>query len=169
MSDFDGVPRSKISAIHCQFIALSCRQGLSITTQNTFPSPKEIQQYLDDTASSVADLIRLNTRVSNLRYTVPQDGGHQRRWTITATPISSSQTASLSTDEQFDLVVAANGHYARPFVPHIEGANIFQGKVIHARWYRGPEAFQGKVCPCATQGGGARKGALNFDYRTCWW
>ena len=52
-------------------------------------------------------------------------------------------------EERFDAVVVATGHYAVPYIPHIEGlaefARVRSGSVLHSKQFRGRDAFKGKV------------------------
>ncbi len=46
--------------------------------------------------------------------------------------------------EQFDYVVAANGHFSTPYVPDFEGLRMFPGRVLHAHDFRDALEFKGK-------------------------
>ncbi|KAK4053066.1 monooxygenase [Microbotryomycetes sp. JL201] len=107
-----------------------------------FPSPKSVLEYLDQTAAGVEQRIRLRTRVTRLRHTLPRDKGEQRRWTVETATVS--RQTNFATN-QFDYVVIANGHYSQPFVPRIEGLDTWTRQLTHARWYRNPEQFRGKT------------------------
>ena len=84
------------------------------------PHPREvrsvfagvIEQYLRDYAKSfdLYPYIRFNTVVTRLLN--PKDG---RRWRL------ESRSSSRNTEESFDFVCVANGHYADPWVPLIPG------------------------------------------------
>lgn len=51
--------------------------------------------------------------------------------------------------EWFDAVVVANGHYAVPYIPAIEGLDSFEksrpGSVLHSKDFRGRDLFKGRV------------------------
>ncbi|XP_069107793.1 senecionine N-oxygenase-like isoform X2 [Argopecten irradians] len=46
--------------------------------------------------------------------------------------------------EVFDAVIVCTGHQHTPYVPDIDGVEIFQGDVIHSKNYRVPEKFTNK-------------------------
>jgi len=41
-------------------------------------------------------------------------------------------------------VAVCNGHYSEPFLPELEGSEIFSGVVIHSHNYRSPQQFSGR-------------------------
>lgn len=43
----------------------------------------------------------------------------------------------------FDAAFVCNGHYFAPYIPAIEGATEFKGKVVHSHAYRYPDPFRG--------------------------
>ncbi|KAI5476080.1 dimethylaniline monooxygenase (N-oxide forming) [Pseudohyphozyma bogoriensis] len=110
-----------------------------------FPDAKTVETYLRETAADVSDHIVLNTRVTNLRWTKPEDGGEQKRWIVEV----SNTVTKTSTLEQFDFVVVGNGHYSKPNLPSKEELDLsaWKGKVLHARWYREPGQFKDEVTP----------------------
>lgn len=58
--------------------------------------------------------------------------------------------------EVFDAVCIANGHYAQPSFPDLEGMGNFRGKTIHSIEYDNPECFAGETVLCI---GGRASGA----------
>ncbi|KAI5479368.1 dimethylaniline monooxygenase (N-oxide forming) [Pseudohyphozyma bogoriensis] len=94
-------------------------------------------------AAEVSGLIKLNTRVTGLRYTAGWsaqiDRNSGRRWTI---ELTSTKTGATSVEE-FDGVVVANGHYSQPLFPDLD-LGKYTGEIHHARWWRGPEVFRDK-------------------------
>jgi len=48
------------------------------------------------------------------------------------------------TEQEFDYVVNATGHFSTPNVPFFEGIDAFPGRVLHAHDFRGAEEFRGK-------------------------
>jgi hypothetical protein len=66
-------------------------------------------------------------------------------WKDTATEVQSSQI--------FDAVLICNGHYAKPFTPHIDGMKEnFKGHIMHSIQYDDPSIFVNKTVVCV--GGG---------------
>lgn len=51
--------------------------------------------------------------------------------------------------EWFDAVVVASGHFWVPYIPSVEGLEVFEktrpGSVIHSKHFRGRDQFAGKV------------------------
>jgi len=48
------------------------------------------------------------------------------------------------TDEEFDYVVVAVGHFSTPNVPYFDGIESFPGRVLHAHDFRSANEFTGK-------------------------
>lgn len=46
--------------------------------------------------------------------------------------------------EEFDYVIAANGHFSTPHTPFFEGLDQFNGRVLHAHDFRDALEFKGK-------------------------
>ncbi|GAB2456237.1 cation diffusion facilitator CzcD-associated flavoprotein CzcO [Conyzicola lurida] len=85
-----------------------------------FAPGSEIQDYLRDTASEIADRIRLGTDVLDMRWDADDD-----RWLVT----TSTGYYSCRT-----LVVAA-GRLSEPRMPRLSGLDTFTGAAFHsARW-----------------------------------
>ena|SRR6186713_88610 len=49
--------------------------------------------------------------------------------------ISYTQSTSGSSSEEFDRVVVTTGPFHTGFMPKVEGAEEFQGKILHAQGY----------------------------------
>lgn len=50
--------------------------------------------------------------------------------------------------EAFDAVCVANGHYAAPSFPQLEGLDSFSGQTMHSITYDTPEPFKDQVVLC---------------------
>lgn len=48
------------------------------------------------------------------------------------------------TSETFDYVIVATGHFSTPNVPHFDGLDKFEGRVLHAHDFRDALEFKGK-------------------------
>lgn len=80
--------------------------------------------------------------------------GTAKRWTLTLRKMTPFQDGRLRVDwwtEEFDAVVVGSAsEYDSPWVPPIPGlkewAKAFPEQIYHARNYRRPEIFKGKVC-----------------------
>ncbi len=66
-------------------------------------------------------------------------------WKDTTTEVQSLQI--------FDAVLICNGHYAKPFTPHIDGMKEnFKGHIVHSIQHEDPSIFVNKTVVCV--GGG---------------
>lgn len=51
--------------------------------------------------------------------------------------------------ETFNAVVVANGHFDVPSSPSLPGLELYNGKVVHSRFYDSPPTgYEGKVVLC---------------------
>ena len=63
------------------------------------------------------------------------------QFTLRATNLVNNE----DTDELFDYVVVATGHFSVPNVPQIEGIDTFPGRVIHGHDYRDAVEVAGQL------------------------
>ncbi|RDI79591.1 hypothetical protein Vi05172_g10435 [Venturia inaequalis] len=112
-----------------------------------FPGHAEVQQYLEDYAKPVLDLIRFRTQVDSVKFlqvTTSDDGSISEEWSICSQNVTSGERIC----EVYNAVVVASGHYSTPFVPEISGLQewhqAFPGTISHSKHYRRPEAFTDK-------------------------
>lgn len=105
--------------------------------ERSYLPAKDILQFLNDYADhfGVRDHVRFYHHVKNVAPRKGDAGG----WTLTATNLKTGQ----DTTEEFDAVMVCNGHYAKPFLPSLPGADTFQGRTLHSHDYRTPDAFRG--------------------------
>ncbi|KAF2008512.1 FAD/NAD(P)-binding domain-containing protein [Aaosphaeria arxii CBS 175.79] len=106
-----------------------------------FPKFEVVKRYLDGYAEDVKHLVRLGTQVLQVS---PESEAGRPIWKV----ISEDVISQKRTEEQFDAVVCANGHYSDPFIPDIEGLKEFQQKypdvISHSKYYRKPEVYADK-------------------------
>lgn len=106
-----------------------------------FPARDSIEDYLKDYAKEIRDLIAFCREVTQVRL---RDLDGRDAWDVQ----TRSTTTGEVTEETFDAVVVANGHYATPFMPAIPRIREFheahRGVITHAKVYRSPHAFAGK-------------------------
>ncbi|KAJ4401982.1 hypothetical protein N0V82_010822 [Gnomoniopsis sp. IMI 355080] len=73
-----------------------------------------------------------------------EEGGEE--WLLTVRREEGDE--DVWTEERFDAVVVASGHFNVPWIPAIEGLEEFEsarmGSVLHSKMFRGREAFRGK-------------------------
>lgn len=105
-----------------------------------FPKHATIKQYIESYGEEVKKHIQFETQVTDLRVKDPQSD----TWELIATNLRTG-AVTVST---YDAVVAANGHYAVPYIPDIPGVgdwNVSFPKIIsHAKFYDSPEDYRGK-------------------------
>ncbi|KAJ2899983.1 FAD/NAD(P)-binding domain-containing protein [Zalerion maritima] len=107
-----------------------------------FPPRQAVQSYLLTYSEPLRNIIRLCTKVNNVRL-FKGDTGHDK-WEV-----DSQHTVSAAVEsETFDAVVVASGHYALPYVPRMKGIAEFHarypGIISHSKTYRDNSPFIGK-------------------------
>lgn len=85
--------------------------------------------------AGVRDWIKFNTAVRWVDY--DEETG---MFNVSVQDLPSGETST----EQFDHVVAANGHFSTPNVPVFEGFDRFNGRVLHAHDFRDAVEFKNK-------------------------
>ena len=109
------------------------------TGTQLFPRRETVLQYLREYASEIMSLIRFDSRIVDVRL----EGGHGWKVTTRTAGEESNKT------EEFDAVVAANGHCDRPVLPNIEGLNAwserFPDSLYHSVSYKNAKSFEHKV------------------------
>ncbi|XP_010522967.1 PREDICTED: flavin-containing monooxygenase FMO GS-OX-like 9 [Tarenaya hassleriana] len=110
-----------------------------------FPGHKELWRYLRDFCEffGLRDLIRFNVRVDYVG--IANDGlvlgDEDRRWVVRCRDKFSGKVS----EEVFDAVVVATGHYSYPRLPSIKGMDSWKRKQLHSHVYRKPEPFRNEV------------------------
>ncbi len=101
----------------------------------SFPPREVLYDYILGRAkkSDVKKYIRFDTIVTSVSY----DG---KEFSITS---KDKKNNSLS-NEKFDNVVVAAGHFSVPFIPEYEGMKSFPGRILHSHDFRDAEEFRGK-------------------------
>jgi len=94
-------------------------------TYPRFPSRTQVIDYLELYAKTFQLDIRFGQQVVSA---APQD----QRWIVET--LNSTYVAS-------NLVIAA-GYNRKPFLPHWNGRNLFQGKILHSSMYKNGESFR---------------------------
>jgi trimethylamine monooxygenase len=103
----------------------------------SYPPRAVLHDYIQGRVekSGVRDYIRFSHVVRWVEYS-PQSG----RFTVT---VRDCKNDALS-NEEFDYVVVASGHFSTPNVPFFEGIDKFPGRVMHSHDFRGADEFVGK-------------------------
>ncbi|KAL4184409.1 hypothetical protein AMTRI_Chr10g225430 [Amborella trichopoda] len=115
------------------FVARKGRDG------RRFPGHHELLLYLKDFADNfrVRELIRFNTRVDYVGMVDFAKFGKNCRWVVR----SRGRKDAKVSEEVFDAMVVATGHYSQPTLPNITGIR----KQIHSHIYRIPDPYLNQV------------------------
>lgn len=94
-------------------------------------------------ARDVRHLVKFSTQVTDIR--LRQDDSGRDQWDVSATDLLSGK----ETQETYDAVVVASGHYSTPYIPDgIEGIRewktAYPGVISHSKVYRSPDAYRDK-------------------------
>lgn len=101
---------------------------------STFPTQPEVLDYLH----SYADNFGLKKHIKLSREVVRAVPIANDKWEVI---VKNMRTKKFDT-YIFDAIFVCNGHYAMPFIPQIDGAEDFQGKMMHSRDYRKATTFR---------------------------
>lgn len=115
-----------------------------------FPPHYVPRQYLENYVAlhKLDKHLVLNTTVEDLsRIPSSHPEVSSCRWRLTLRKHDVLRRMDIWWTEIFDAVVIANGHYAVPFIPHVEGLEEYQkrfpDRVIHSKHYRSPTIYSG--------------------------
>lgn len=70
------------------------------------------------------------------------------RWVLTSIDKPTNEVIVA----EYDSVMVCNGHYNDPYMPKLQGQEMFTGQIIHSHTYRKPEPFTGKRVLCIGAG-----------------
>ena len=103
----------------------------------SYPPREVLFDYITGRAkqSGVRDRIRFRTPVRRVGYDAASG-----RFTVTAHNLAADEEYS----EEFDNVIVATGHFSTPNVPHFDGLDRFNGRVMHAHDFRDAVEFADK-------------------------
>ena len=101
----------------------------------SFPPREVLKDYILGRAKNadIKKYIRFNTLVTNVKA-----NGNQFSVTL------KNKIDNKITNEFFDNVVVASGHFSVPFIPEYEGMNSFPGRILHSHDFRDAEEFRNK-------------------------
>ncbi|KAI4343921.1 hypothetical protein L6164_011213 [Bauhinia variegata] len=105
-----------------------------------FPGARELHLYLKDFCEwfGLREMIRYNTRVDYVGMLNYGVSVNDLKWIVR----SIEKKSEKMTEEVFDAVVVATGHYAQPKLPSIKGMDVWKRKQMHSHIYRHPEPFR---------------------------
>lgn len=106
------------------------------TNTTPYPTQADVLKYLHSYVNEFD--LKKSIRLSRLVVRViPVENG---KWELL---VRNLRTNTMET-KIFDFVFVCNGHYSKPFIPNIAGAQEFGGKMIHSHDYRKPDPFYSK-------------------------
>lgn len=107
-----------------------------------FPRHEDVLAYLQLYGRELENQISFQTQVVRVEKAL---AAGRPAWEV---DVKDLQTDRVST-RTYDAVIVASGHYSEPFLPAIQGIEEFDqefpGVVSHAKYYRRPDQFEGKV------------------------
>ncbi len=114
-----------------------CYPDFPFTDQDaSFLPSNEILEYLNSYADKF-DIRKLINFEHHVVRVLPQRDG---TWEI----IVRNLPLDKYEIRYFDAVLVCNGHYTEPFIPKMEGSDIFEGKQLHSHDYRNSEKYESK-------------------------
>ena len=101
----------------------------------SFPPREVLQNYILGRAknANIKRYIKFNTLITNVEAIGSQ-------FSVT----SKNKRDNKITNEIFDNVVVASGHFSVPFIPEYDGMNNFPGRILHSHDFRDAEEFRNK-------------------------
>lgn len=104
--------------------------------ERSYLPAKDILQFLND----YADHFHVRERVRFYHHVLSVAPKPAGGWAVRARDLRTQEDK----EEHFDAVMVCNGHYSKPFVPALPGAEAFLGASLHSHDYRTPDAFKDK-------------------------
>ncbi|KAI9822621.1 MAG: hypothetical protein M1827_000340 [Pycnora praestabilis] len=106
-----------------------------------FPKRENVTEYLEEYAADFRNLIKFQTQVLDVRL---RSVDSRDLWSIRSRQLQSGKQS----EEDYDAVVVANGHYNVPYVPDIQGISSWNDRypdiISHSKFYRRPRDFTDK-------------------------
>jgi len=95
----------------------------------SYPPRPVLMDYIEGRVkkAGVRDKIKFSHYIRDVRY-----DDKTGMFSVTAR----DQVNDVETTEEFDHVIVASGHFSSPNVPHYEGFDSFQGRIVHAHDFR---------------------------------
>ena len=106
-----------------------------------FPTHDQVLEYIEEYAKDVEHLVSVGTQVVDAR----QEKGH--RWRVKTQQVTPEENAAVS-EETFDAVAVASGHFDVPYIPPVSGMEewnkAYPEVITHSKFYRKPEDYAGR-------------------------
>ena len=100
----------------------------------SYPPREVLFDYIEGRVkkAGIRDKIRFNTLVRDVRYNAEQEN-----FAI----VTRDTVKDCESEEHFDHVVVASGHFSTPNVPYYDGFEAFDGRILHAHDFRDAREF----------------------------
>lgn len=106
-----------------------------------FPDREVVQKYLVGYSTEIRSHIKFSTQVREVKLNITEK---KNEWTVTLRDLNSG----VESNQIYDAIVAANGHYTTPFIPSIQGLSAWKTAypeaIQHSKFYKSPEAYRNK-------------------------
>ena len=102
----------------------------------SYPPRAVLYDYIEGriAKAGIRDKIRFNNLVRDVRY-----NDDTRKFSV----LSRDSAKDCESEELFDYVVVATGHFSTPNVPYYDGFEAFDGRILHAHDFRDAREFIG--------------------------
>ena len=122
-----------------------------------FPTHDQVLEYIQRYAEDVRHLVQFQTQVVDVRK------NSENTWQVRKQEIVREGEGENS-EETFDAVAVASGHFDVPYIPPVQGMEEFNrahpGVISHSKFYRKPEHYPGqKVIVVGSSASGVDIGA----------
>jgi dimethylaniline monooxygenase (N-oxide forming) len=111
-------------------------------TTDEFPTAEQVRSYLGSYVDrfGLRESIRLSRRVVSVARAAPA-GRDGPRFRVSVRSTNGTWEAETL---DFDFVAVCNGVFSEPYLPDVEGAERFAGRVLHSSQLAGADAVDGK-------------------------
>ena len=122
----------------------------------SFLTHKEVQQYIEQYKQKFDIHVQYESEVKHLKLNEKEPScfscqGKTEVWPQIELTVASRDDKGNSQEskESFDAVVIANGHYALPSIPDLQGLKEhYSGRIVHSIEYDDPNDFRGQTVLC---------------------
>lgn len=101
----------------------------------SFPPHSDVLKYLQ----SYADKFDLKKYIQFNHLVIRVHPIENNKWEVIVKNLSNDKYVT----QIFDAVFVCNGHFFAKFIPKMDGANQFKGKLLHSHDFRDAEHFKG--------------------------
>ncbi|KXN71143.1 FAD/NAD(P)-binding domain-containing protein [Conidiobolus coronatus NRRL 28638] len=133
-------------------------------SDDVYPHYKFVLNYLENIVKldNLDQLVSYNTKVNEVEYLIDE-----KCWLVKSLNLKTNETV----EEKFDCVVDCSSFNNLDRIPNWEGLQEFKekypGKLMHSRYYRGVEEFNGKTVIVVGKGPSAMNIVQELSYTNC--